>query len=514
MPFLSSKQRTYLEVLSKLTYCNPFLPDRTEVEQELLGTSNRAIPTVWSYQSDSEGFWDNAIQISEQVRPLADELREKLRNGESADPQELRLYEDLVLYLLYDRYRGKLNELLVEFSKNCNHQDCQAAYQDFLSEFQSFVEVLPKDYKVDLLDRPAHIWAVYFQIRRVFHHVFYCIVGSSVAAARLRSSIWQSVLTHNLHRYVRSIYQNMGDISVLITGPSGTGKELVARAIALSQYVPFDANKGQFTFDYSSSFLAVHLAALSPTLIESELFGHRKGAFTGAAEDRKGLFEMCSRGGTVFLDEIGELDSEIQVKLLRVLQNRTFQRLGDLKTLDFNGKVITATNRDFAVEMREGNFREDLYYRLCADIVQTPSLREQLADQPDDLNHLVTFIAKTLTCEDYESLADEATKWIKENLSDQYHWPGNVRELEQCLRNIMIRGKYRPANTPKTNVRQEMADEFISGSLTAEQLLERYCTMIYYQTGSYEESARRLKIDRRTVKSKINTELLERLQSI
>ena len=196
--------------------------------------------------------------------------------------------------------------------------------------------------------------ACFFQLRRAFFHVFFFIVGRSPAAARLRAAAWESIFTHDLRRYQRSLYRHLGDVTTLITGPSGTGKELVARAIGLSRYVPFDGQAGRFVENFHEGFHAVNLSALSPTLIESELFGHRRGAFTGAVADRVGWLESCPANGSVFLDEIGELDPAIQVKLLRVLQRRTFQRLGDTADRRFPGKILAATNRDLVAEIDGG----------------------------------------------------------------------------------------------------------------------------------------------------------------
>ncbi len=514
MTILSNQEQDLLKNLSELAYCNPFLPRRVELERLILGKSNHAMPTVWSFHVEDKNIFEPASLISKQIQPLAEKLRTSFVNGEEFSPQELGLYEDLILYFLYDKYRGKLNELLVEYSRDGNHTECKAVWDQFSADFVHYTGGNKQAEQFTLLRDPEHMWASFFQIRRLFHYVFYWIVGSSNATVGLRASIWQSVVTHNLRRYFRSLYQCMGNISTLITGPSGTGKELVARAIGMSRYVPFDGKKAEFVTDYSQSLLAMHLAAMSPTLIESELFGHRKGAFTGATEDRKGLFETCHQDGTVFLDEIGELVPEIQVKLLRVLQNRTFQRLGDLATCNFTGKIVTATNRDFDSEMQCGNFRADLYYRLCSDMIRTPSLSDQLADQPDDLRHLVNHLSRQLSCEDHEELTNEVVDWIDKNLGPSYAWPGNVRELEQCLRNIMIRGQYRPAHQIDSGTRQEIGNQFMSCSLTADELLANYCTMVYAQTGSYEESSRRLKIDRRTVKSRVDPELLEKLTAV
>jgi transcriptional regulator with PAS, ATPase and Fis domain len=233
--------------------------------------------------------------------------------------------------------------------------------------------------------------------------------------------------------------------------------------------------------------------------------------------DRAGWLEVCRPLGAVFLDEIGELDVSIQVKLLRVLQTRTFQRLGETTDRTFDGKLIAATNQDLLARISDGSFREDFYYRICSDIISTPSLREQLDDCPADLSNLVTHLTQRIAGEDSAKLATEIEQWIFKNLGADYAWPGNVRELEQCVRNLIIRWHYQPRSPAKnalaTDAREQVAAEFLAGSLTADELLSRYCTLIYSQTGSYEEAARRSHLDRRTVKSRIDAELLARLQS-
>src|SRR5271170_1491941 len=151
----------------------------------------------------------------------------------------------------------------------------------------------------------------------------------------------------------------MGEFPTLITGSSGTGKELIARAIAGARYVPFDPERMEFADAPGESFLPINIAALSPALIESELFGHRRGSFTGAIGDRKGWLETCPATGSVFLDELGDLDLTIQVKLLRVIETRTFHPVGGVETRQFQGKLIAATNRDLASDIRKAAFRED-----------------------------------------------------------------------------------------------------------------------------------------------------------
>ena len=283
--------------------------------------------------------------------------------------------------------------------------------------------------------------------------------------------------------------------------PSGTGKELVARAIGASRYIPFDSKTHRFAIDPRRTFFPLNLSALPNTLVESELFGHRRGAFTGALADRKGWLEVCPRLGTVFLDEIGELEPAIQVKLLRTLESREFQPLGETKSLRFEGKIVAATNCDLAAEMHSGGFRPDFYYRICSDLIATPSLEEQLRDRPSDLEDLVRFIARRIVGElEAEAVTEEVISWIRQSLPRDYPWPGNVRELEQSVRNILVRREYRPR---LGDFERPWLVEATEGRLTAEELLEHYCSLVYERNGSYVETAKRLGLDRRTVKAKV-----------
>jgi DNA-binding NtrC family response regulator len=185
------------------------------------------------------------------------------------------------------------------------------------------------------------------------------------------------------------------------------------------------------------------------------------------------------------------------VKLLRVIQTRTFQRIGDAKLRRFDGKIIAATNRDLAAEMRAGRFRTDFYYRICSDTLEAPSLRERLADDPQELAHLLRFIAERVAGEEAEALAADTAACVA-RLGAGYEWPGNVRELEQCVRNVLVRGEYRPARPAADG---DWIDDVRRGGLRAAELLRRYGALVYEQAGSYEAAARRLGVDRRTVKS-------------
>ena len=168
------------------------------------------------------------------------------------------------------------------------------------------------------------------------------------------------------------------------------------------------------------------------------------------------------------------------------------------------------------MEMHEGRFREDFYYRLCSDIVDVPSLHQRIADDPGELPHLVAHLAQRAVGPEAAVLAEEVVEWIDKNLGRDYPWPGNIRELEQCLRNVLIRRAYAPASqtsSPGVDHHDELLAAILAGKLTADELLRRYCTLIFAATGSYEATARKLKLDRRTVRAKIDPALFEHLRA-
>jgi DNA-binding NtrC family response regulator len=225
----------------------------------------------------------------------------------------------------------------------------------------------------------------------------------------------------------------------------------------------------------------------------------------------------------------------MQVKLLRVLETRRFERVGSTKTHRFDGKVIAATNRDLEAEMEAGRFRHDLYYRLCGDQVTTPSLAEQLADRPEDLPELVRFIARDALVprpaggngpatvdaaeKEGEILAEQMVRWIDRELGRDYAWPGNFRELGQCVRNVLIRGRYQPrARRGAGAVRLGPVEDFLaqvrSAALTRKELLGRYYALALYRSDdNLREAGRRLAVDWRTIRDRFDHPFHERLKA-
>ena len=207
--------------------------------------------------------------------------------------------------------------------------------------------------------------------------------------------------------------------TILIEGETGTGKELIAQAIH------------QASPRARAAFIPVHCAALPATLLESELFGHERGAFTGATERREGRFELAD-GGTVFLDEIGEIGPEIQVKLLRFLETKSFERIGGTKTLNVDVRLVAATNRNLEQMVKEGKFREDLFFRLNVVRITTPALRERTEDIPVLLEHFIKVYAKENAYEPVQ-IEPGAMRHLQ-----AYPWPGNIRELRNFAENAVV----------------------------------------------------------------------------
>ncbi|WP_152054351.1 sigma 54-interacting transcriptional regulator [Tautonia marina] len=531
MALLSPAENRIAGAIAGIGYCNPFLPDRLELERQALGDAFVEVGSViWARPGvPIERLFPNVLLLRRRAETLVEEMRSRLVQGQSASEEELLLYEDLALYLLYSHHMSAFDGLVMRDREG----DPVGFWKEFQGEFERLLRIPGR--RLPSAHNPAVIFAGFYQIERAFAHIFQKIIGGSMPAARLRAAAWDSIFTRDMRRYTRFLHDRMAPITTLITGPSGSGKELVAQAIGRSRYLAFDEESRRFN---RSDYTPLNLSAFSPTLIESELFGHVKGAFSGAI-DRKGWLEQCSGpDDTVFLDEIGELAEAIQVKLLRVLQDRRFVRVGETTTRprEFHGKIIAATNRDLSAAMRDGRFREDFFHRLCDDHITTPSLADQLAD-PDrrsqELTELVRFLASELLGElspgpdgsseaerlalEADALTREVVDWIEKNLRD-YSWPGNVRELSRCVRNVMVRGSYRPplptAQAGNRGPVEQYLDQVREASLSSDDLVGRYFAMAYHRTGAnYKEAGRRLGVDWRVVRSRLDRAFLDQIRS-
>ena len=292
--------------------------------------------------------------------------------------------------------------------------------------------------------------------------------------------IGQSEAIRRLLEQIESVAQS--NASVIITGESGTGKELVARAI--------HANSQRRYFP----LVSVHCGALTESLLESELFGHEKGAFTGATFNRKGRFEMAD-GGTIFLDEIATISPKMQIELLRVLETKSFHRVGGNKEITSDFRVICATNRDLETMVRNGTFREDLYYRLNVVNITIPPLRERPDDIPLLVNHFITKYCTSMS-RDLITIEPAAMKQL-----EKFEFPGNVRELENMIERAIVIGNGKEIRLKDLPMGKEAADSAVE---SLEELEKKHIEQILSKyEWNVSRSARALNVDRVTLYNKI-----------
>jgi DNA-binding NtrC family response regulator len=314
------------------------------------------------------------------------------------------------------------------------------------------------------------------------------------------------VFTHDMRGYEAALWSRMEDFSTLLLGETGTGKGQAAATIGRSEYIPYVPEQRRFASNFAETFIAINLSQYPENLIESELFGHRKGSFTGAIDHHQGVFERCNAHGALFLDEIGEVSIPVQIKLLQVLQERTFTALGGHDKKRFSGRVIAATNRPLGALRRDGRFREDFFYRLCSDVIEVPTLRQRIAESPAELALLVRLlVARTAGSED-SLLVATVQEALARDLPRGYPWPGNVRELEQAVRRILLTGRYMAEIAqPRSDEETSLVEKLRAGELTATDLLAGYSRMLYGRLGTYADVAKRTGLDPRTSRKYIES---------
>jgi len=321
-----------------------------------------------------------------------------------------------------------------------------------------------------------------------------------------KKHLWNNVFTYNIDLYRKFLWNKMEDFSTLLLGETGTGKGTAAKAIGRSGYIPFNEKKECFVESFTRAFSSLNLSQYPETLLESELFGHTKGSFTGAVDDYKGVFDRCSPHGSILLDEIGEIPSHVQIKLLRILQERNFSPMGSHEKSRFKGRVIGATNRPKKEIIGGQVFRDDFYYRLCSDIIEVPPLRVRIKQKPSELDDLLLFTIQKMTGTHSEELSAKVKRIIDQRLGKYYQWPGNVRELEQCVRSVLLKKDY-GGQQKNVDENLDLAEKLVKGivdrDIMVSSLISGYCKLLYDQFGTYEQVAKHTGLDRRTIKKYI-----------
>jgi DNA-binding NtrC family response regulator len=483
---LDSKTVELFKLIREAIFTNPFSDKQIEVELKITGLP---IETTREERINKIlGLVEKRINI------LKRQGKVKISDFAKGDRT---LIKSVFLFDFFYRFRKMFDQIILDQMNTPISSPRIPFARDAISILQKRGFTKPES---------LHYFALSYQLRRAFFFIGHSLIGQSQVMKRLRHDLWNNVFTHNLDLYDRYLCHRMEDFSTMLLGETGTGKGTAAMAIGRSGFIPFDEHKEEFIESYKDSFFSLNLSQFPESLLESELFGHKKGAFTGAVEDYKGVFERCSPNGAILLDEIGEISIPVQIKLLQVLQERTFCSVGSHTKGRFQGRVIAATNRPIEDILDKGIFRSDFFYRLCTDIITVPPLRLRIKDDPSELTDLLNHTVEQMVGTPSLELSEIVLENIKINLGDDYPWPGNVRELEQCVRRVALKGSYKGNITPsKDKEFTALANEFQTGKLTASHLLSKYCQLHYNKTGTYEDVSKITGLDRRTVKKHINS---------
>lgn len=478
---LTPADREFFALVAETAFCNPFSERRPQLDAQIVGH------VVAPY---SEAHLAELTQIvSQRIAKLEAAGMADVRRFPAS---ERELMQTVFLFEIFHLFYQEFDQLIVD--------QVSAGATSLPVKFASTALNRMRQRGIGA-DEAARFFGMFYQLRRAYHFIVRGLIGQSACMQEFRRRLWNNVFTQNVQWFERHFWNRMEDFSTLLLGETGTGKGAAAAAIGRSGYIPFDVKQNRFRESFMQSFTSLNLSQFPETLIESELFGHRKGAFTGAIEAHQGVFARCSPHGAIFLDEIGDVGGPLQIKLLQVLQERTFRPVGSHESVRFQGRVIAATNRDIDRLRSRGSFRDDFYYRLSSDVIHVPPLRQRLQEAPDELRQLLEHTVAIMVGDRSEELIEMITAALLKSPGPDYTWPGNVRELEQAVRRILLTGSYKGSVTPKS---KDLVERLITGieteSLDADALLAGYCAVLYESTESYEAVARQTNLDRRTAK--------------
>jgi DNA-binding NtrC family response regulator len=483
---LGSEERRFFTLVSRAVFTNPFTDERAALDMEITGLP----PSV----PESKRTEILTGKLGQYIQRLDVEKRADIRGYSGEDR---RLLETSLLFEFFHRFLDRFDRFILDQIK----AGSRPLAVPFARRAFSYL-----DKKGFATLEMCRYFEVVFQLRRAYFFIDSSLVGRSACMKALRRQLWNDVFTHDLALYNRCLWDRMEDFSTLILGETGTGKGTAAAAIGRSGFIPYDEKNRCFVESFTRSFVSLNLSQYPENLIESELFGHRRGAFTGAVDDYQGIFDRCSPHGAIFLDEIGEVSIPVQIKLLRVLQDRVFLPVGSHREHRFLGRVIAATNRPIETLRREGRMRDDFYYRLCSDIITVPPLRQRIAEDPAELDDLIALLVERMLGSRMPDIMQMVCETVTRDLGKGYPWPGNVRELEQCVRGILLNRHYR--GTPSESATPDLVPELIAGiedgRIKAQRLLAGYCFLLYRRCGTYEAAARRCGLDRRTVRKYVD----------
>ena len=421
MKSLSATQKNFLNTVQKIVFSNPY---GEECRQACLEFSNNKI--------------SRPADLLESASSQVDQLLGKLKKESNMD---LALYSEDdrwllhhgVLFLCHNRFASHFVKLIEEQHRQGSSNVKVSFAADALGMMTraGMASVIAQRY-----------FAFFYQIQRAQYFLNKTLIGESPSIDRLRHDLWNTVFTHDFKLYEQFLWESIKSVSTVFVGESGSGKATAAKAVVCSGFVPFEDKTMTFIEPFIGFFKSVNLAQHSGVRLESELFGHQKGAYAEAVENYQGVLNRCSSHDVIYLDDMTMMPVSVQAKLSNVLQQRTFTPVGSHTQQTFDGRIMASSRKSSKELLKSGELREDLYYQLCVNEIHIPPLRQRFKEMPAEFELMIRHVIKQFTGQDSDDLVGRVIEGLHDHVSPGYAWPGNISELEQIVKKILLVKNY------------------------------------------------------------------------
>ncbi len=421
MKNLPDTERNFLTNIQKIVFSNPY---GEECRQACLSFSNGKI--------------SKPLDLLESASGQVDQLLGKLKNENNMDlasysEDDRWLLHHGVIFLCYFKYADKFDKLIDE-------QFRQGSLNVRVPFATDALGIMTRaGMATEIAQR---YFAFFFQIQRAHYFLDKTLIGASPSMDRLRHDLWNTIFTHDFSLYEQFLWESIKSVSTIFVGEPGVGKETAARAVVSSGYVPFEEKTMTFAEPFTEFYKLVNLAQHPGVRLESELFGHQKGAYSEAVENYQGVLNRCSAYDVICLDDIEKMPDPVQAKLASVLQHRIFTPVGSHAKQTFEGRVMATSRKSSKELLATGELREDLYYQLCVNEIHVPSLRQRFKEMPSEFELMIRNVIKRFTGQESSDLVGRIIDGMPDHISPGYSWPGNISELEQIIKKILLVKNY------------------------------------------------------------------------
>ncbi|MCP3901058.1 MAG: sigma-54-dependent Fis family transcriptional regulator, partial [Desulfobacteraceae bacterium] len=397
---LNPEERRFFKTVYHAAFANPFSMLREKLDLKIAGL----FPSASRRESTNKCIQE----IDSRIKQLEAEGTAQVSSFAGRDQAIMKI---VFLFDIFHKFRDDFDQLILDQIK-AKDKPVKALFADktiALLKKRGFSE-----------KKSIHYIGLSYQIRRAFYFISHSLIGTTTCMIKFKNHLWNNIFTDDMNLYDNFMWNKMEDFSTLLLGETGTGKGTAAMAIGRSGFIPYNPQNQCFEESFMHAFNSLNLSQFPESLLESELFGHTKGAFTGAVDNYQGVFDRCSPHGSIFLDEIGEIPNHVQIKLLQVLQERSFTPVGSHLQSRFQGRVIAATNKSVKDILTGKVFRDDFYYRLCSDIIEVPPLRERIQEDASELDTLLDFTVQRMTGHKAPHLIERVKRVINKHLGKNY----------------------------------------------------------------------------------------------